>query len=147
MEVREAIARQWLDRIAASYPAEGARLIGQERDPFRNPLGHQFQQATGALVDELLDGMDPDRIGAALDAILKIRAVQDFPPGRALAFIFELKSVVRGHATDPPFEELCSRIDQLALAAFDLYMKCREKTYEVRLNEARRQILGRAGSV
>ena len=28
-----------------------------------------------------------------------------------------------------------SRIDKLAFLAFDIYMKCREKVYEIRVNE------------
>jgi hypothetical protein len=30
-----------------------------------------------------------------------------------------------------------SRIDQLANASFDIFMKCREKLYEIRANELR----------
>ena len=41
-----------------------------------------------------------------------------------------------------------SRIDDLALLAFDIYMKCREKLYDIRANEAKNQVsrlLQRAG--
>ena len=41
-----------------------------------------------------------------------------------------------------------SRLDEMALRGFDLYMKCREKIYEIRAKEAKNQVsrlLQRAG--
>ena len=35
------------------------------------------------------------------------------------------------------FEE---RIDELALLSFDIYMKCRERIYEIKADEARRMV-------
>jgi hypothetical protein len=32
------------------------------------------------------------------------------------------------------------RIDEMALLAFDLFMKCRERMYEIKTNEAKRRI-------
>ena len=77
---------------------------------------------------------------------MRIRAVQDFTPSQALSFIFPLKRIIR--------EELCveiaekqlsdemlsleSAIDNLALSAFDIYMKCREKIYDIKANEVKR---------
>jgi hypothetical protein len=136
----ETIAREWLERIAHTYPLDAARLIGHEQDAFRNPIAKTFREASAILVAELLNGMNASRILAALESIVRIRAVQNFTPGRALAFILELKEVVRGKATDLPLEVLGSRIDHMLLVAFDLYMKCREQTYEVRVNEAKRQV-------
>ena len=43
-----------------------------------------------------------------------------------------------------------SRIDEMALHAFDVFMKCREKIFEIRANEAKNQVsrlLQRAGIV
>ena len=33
-----------------------------------------------------------------------------------------------------------SRLDEMALLAFDVYMRCREKMYEIRANEAKNQV-------
>jgi hypothetical protein len=140
LNITETIAREWLERIAHTYPPDAARLIGHEQDAFRNPIGKTFREAAAILVAELLNGMNASRILAALESIIRIRAVQNFTPGRALAFILELKEVVKGKTTDLPIEVLCARIDHMVLVAFDLYMKCREQTYEVRVNEAKRQV-------
>ena len=43
-----------------------------------------------------------------------------------------------------------SRIDDLALLAFDVYMNCREKLYEIKANEAKNQVsrlLKKAGMI
>lgn len=140
MTITETIAREWLERIAHTYPPDAARLIGHEQDAFRNPIGKIFRDAAAVLVAELLDGMNASRILAALESVVRIRAVQNFTPGHALAFLLELKEVVRGKAVGLPVEVLCSRIDHMLLVAFDLYVKCREQTYEVRVNEAKRQV-------
>jgi hypothetical protein len=36
--------------------------------------------------------------------------------------------------------DLEDRIDEMALLAFDVFMRCREQLYEVRANEARRRL-------
>jgi hypothetical protein len=80
-----------------------------------------------------------------LDAILKIRSVQDFSPSKAVGFIFLLKRAIGETLKN----EICresvmsewlgfqSRIDDLALHAFDIYMGCREKICEIRVNQAK----------
>jgi hypothetical protein len=137
---RKAVAAKWFNRIVRTYPPEAARFIAAEEDHFRNPVGHDFQNAISILVEELLTGMDAGRAQAALESMMSIRAVQDFTPAQAIGPIFDLREIVREEATGIPFEILCARIEEMALAAFDLYMNYREKTYEIRMNEARRRL-------
>jgi hypothetical protein len=83
-----------------------------------------------------------------LDGIVRIRAVQDFTAGQAVAFIFLLKRVIREELkgevrVQPGGDGLAAveeRIDEMALLAFDLFMKCRERIYEIRVNEAKRRL-------
>ena len=140
MQSKEAIAEQWLGRILRTYACRTARFLAEEQDEFRNPIGHTFREALAILLDELFLGMDAGRITAALDAIMQIRAVQDVPPSRALEFLPQLKGILRLELPAPEMELLDSRIDEMALRGFDLYMKYREKTYEVRAGEARRRV-------
>jgi hypothetical protein len=93
-------------------------------------------------------GVDRERVAPFLDGIIRIRAVQDFSPSQAIAFIFQLKKVIR-EALDKEIGEhqlsddllvLESKIDDLALVAFDVYMGCREKIYALSANEARNQV-------
>ena len=71
---------------------------------------------------------------------MQIRAIQDLPPSRALEFLFQLKDILRPQVTGPEREILDGRIDELALLAFDLYVKYRERTYQAKANEARRRV-------
>jgi hypothetical protein len=101
--------------------------------------------------------MDADTIQRALDAIIRIRSVQEFTPSEAVGFIFELKTVIRDviHAQSQgpqdahDLTELESRVDQVALLAFDKYTECRERLHQVRTKEIRSRtmsLLQRANS-
>jgi hypothetical protein len=48
-----------------------------------------------------------------------------------------LESAIQEKPVLEEWLEFQSRIDQLALLAFDIYMECREKICEIRVNEAR----------
>jgi hypothetical protein len=105
---------------------------------------------TEALLDEVIHGADSDRIISALDSIIRIRAVQDFTPSQALAFVFLLKKAVREELKikDSGFtkldlpelhEELLhfeTRIDGLASLAFDVYVKCRDDINRIKVGKA-----------
>jgi hypothetical protein len=84
--------------------------------------------------------MDAARVEAALDPLIQIRAVEDCTPGRALEFLFQLKPILREHASGLDLELLNARIDEMVLVAFNLYLKYRERTFEARANEARRRV-------
>jgi hypothetical protein len=72
--------------------------------------------------------------------------------------VFELKKSIRRELADElragtierDLLELESRIDKVGLLAFDIYMSCREKMYEIKANEAKNRtfmLLERAGLV
>lgn len=138
---REALGRAWLERTLAAYPEQTRRFLVRESDPFRNPIGHALREKVPILADELLGTMNIDRLNEALGDLVRIRAVQDFKPSDAVAFLFELRSIVhsRGAGGIENWDELDRRIEQAALLAFDLYMACREKIYDIQVDEARRR--------
>ena len=140
MQTKEAIAEQWLARVLRTYPSQTAHFLAEEKDPFRNPVGTTFKQALGILLDELLLSMDHDKVVAALDSIVQIRAVQDFTPRGALEFLFQLKSILRDQQPGPVLDLLDARVDEMALTAFDLYTKYRERTFTARVNETKRRV-------
>ncbi|MDP3001478.1 MAG: RsbRD N-terminal domain-containing protein [Bryobacterales bacterium] len=144
---RSAVVREWFERTLQSYPEQTSGFLRGEKDPFRNPVGHTLRDGLGVLFDELAGEMDQARITAALDAIVRIRAVQDHTASQAVAFLFLLKEVLRDKSPAADLAMLEKRIDRMALLAFDLYMKCREKIYEIKAEEAKRRVyvLERAG--
>lgn len=139
VENKDELAALWLGRALRAWPHQGAAFLETERDPFRNPVGNTLRQAIAILLDELLGGMDQGRLTPALDSLMQIRAVGDLPPSQALEFLFQLKEVMRTRIAGAEKELLDRRIDEVALEAFDLYMKYRERTWQARSNEIRRR--------
>ncbi len=158
---KRAIVEAWLARTLQSYPGHTSRFLSQEKDPFRNPVGCTLAEAFPALFDQAIEGPDAAALPCLLDPVVRMRAVQDFSASQAVGFIFLLKQVLRDVLCRPPHPPLSpdgeeekgegvarveslavldARIDQIALTAFDLFMKCREQLYEIRANEARRRL-------
>jgi len=131
------ILRAWFERIADGYPPETASFLKKQQNQFANPVGHAFSQGTTALLELLLEDGDPKRAEQPLELMIKIRAVQDVSPSEAVGFIFLLKQVLRQELGEAilreELAELESRIDRLALRAFDMFMASREKIYEMKL--------------
>ncbi|MEK7403672.1 MAG: RsbRD N-terminal domain-containing protein [Acidobacteriota bacterium] len=125
---KAAIAEAWLERTVAAYPEPARRFLLEEKDRFRNPVGHTLREGLAALLDEALGEMDRARITAVLDDVMHVRAVQDFTPTEAVAFLPALKPILREHKLGT----LDTRIDELALIASDLYQQCRRQIEEIR---------------
>jgi len=155
---RDAIIKDWYHHILDTYPPETAKLWKKGGDPFHNPVAVRSHEAVTAVVDYLIRRDDEKALETVLDhldELIRVRAVQNFTPSQAAGFIFLLKKSVRETLWNElthldaweGFLALESRIDGLALASLDLYAKCREKLYEIRLGDLRReytQLLKRA---
>jgi hypothetical protein len=150
------ILKSWFQITVDSYPADTARFLKSQQDPFANPVGQTTHQSLNALMDALIAGAGPEVMTPALDPILRIRAVQTFTPSKATSFVFSLKQIIRQHLpgggrdADVDLDDLDRRIDVMAMAAFDIFMACREKIYELKATEARKQFFGslkRAGLI
>ena len=109
-----------------------------------------FSEGLEGLYGALLQELEREQVLTCLDEIIRIRALQDFAPSQALAFIFLLKNVIRQELAEEIQKEnlaaeildLESRIDGLALLGFDIYTKRREKIYEIKADEAKRRVSG-----
>ncbi len=146
IEKKPAILKKWFDAIAGTYPEDTAGFLKKQKAQFTNPVGYTLAEGTERLFDALLQGMIPETVSSFLDSMVRIRAIQAFSPSEALAFIFQLKKVIRQELGSEVMlqqgiaEELVafdSAIDDLALFSFDIFMKCREKIYDLKANEAR----------
>lgn len=145
---REAIVERWLQAAFSVYPDEAAGAFRRQKDPFANPIGHSLRTGTREIFGALLDGMDSEVIRQHLQEIINIRAVQELSASRAVGFVFDLKDAVRqalgASAADPrlasELNRVDERIDQIALAAFDVYVACRERLSELRVNEVNRRV-------
>ena len=141
---KKQLARQWFDLLTASYPLETVRLLKKETNQFANPVGHTFLVAIDEILDEFLGQNSLQALTPLLDKVIRIRAVQDFSPSSSLAFIFHLKKIARdlleketaaGTVSREELSGFDHKVDGLALLAFDVYSRCRENLFEVRMNE------------
>jgi len=140
------IVEKWFQRVLDTYPSDTAHFLRREKDPFANPVGSAILEGVEGLYDRLIHGGgDPRDLNLFLDRVIRIRAVQDFTPSGALRFVLSLKDVVREEVGREAFEKglghemeaFEGRIDELLLVAFDVYMKCREQIYELRVHEVK----------
>jgi hypothetical protein len=114
------IIQNWFEATVQTYAPDTAQFFKGQKDQFGNPVGSITSKGVAFLMDQLLGTFDPDAIKAHLDPIIRVRAIQDFTPSQARQLL-----------------EFESKIDQLCLLAFDLYMDCKEKIYELSANETR----------
>ncbi|HUT42905.1 MAG TPA: RsbRD N-terminal domain-containing protein [Desulfobacterales bacterium] len=140
---KTAIVKKWFAATIETYPSDTAKFLKSRKDPFANPVGRTLYKGLEVLFNELLKETDHEAVLSVLDPIIRIRAIQNFSPSQATSFIFFLKDVIRDNIKKEDlqaqlFSELLlfeSKIDELGLIAFNLYMNCREKIYELKANE------------
>jgi hypothetical protein len=143
---RVALEKRWLDAVLDTYPAEAARSMKRQQDRFANPAGHLVSDGIPILCDALQHGVVRENVEPPLEKILKLRALQDFTPSQAVQFLFVVKRLARETlaadvaAVDAAavWDAFDTRVDALALVAFDVYMRCRERVYEVRYNQLKK---------
>ncbi|MFH1983587.1 MAG: RsbRD N-terminal domain-containing protein [Pseudomonadota bacterium] len=145
---KPAIFRKWFDLVANTYPPDTAALLKNKKDAFANPVGQATRTGLDGLLEAVLGEVDPDVVTKHLDPILRIRAVQDFSPSRAIAFVLDLKNIVKNHFTaqlaDPEllveYIDFATRVDRLALIGFDIYVACREQIYMLKVTTEKDKI-------
>ncbi len=140
------LVQKWFHAVVETYSADAFRFFTHHKDPFTNPVGGTFRKGLSELYDHLVNPEEePSRIGACLDPMIRIRAVQNFPPSKAIGFLFQLKRILRRELADrlqnPGLEDslvaIEARIDAFGLMAFDVFMQCREKIYQLKADEIR----------
>lgn len=145
-EKKSGILGKWFDVILGSYPVDTSNFLNKQTDRFANPVGHTILQGIECIFDELLADIESDRVVPFLDNIIRVRAVQDFTPSGAVSFIISLKKIIREEIENHKGEAISchellafeSRLDAMALLSFDIFMKCKEKIYEIKANEVKR---------
>ncbi|MDR3602686.1 MAG: RsbRD N-terminal domain-containing protein [Desulfosporosinus sp.] len=145
-EKRSVILERWFDAIVETYPLDTTGFFKKQKDRFANPVGHAIVQGTEGILEVLISGKELNEDLPFLNDFIKVRAVQDFTPAKAMDFIFLLKKVVREVLEkeirqNQIYDALLSfesKIDDLALFAFDIYVKCREQIYELKTDELKR---------
>ncbi|MBI4843381.1 MAG: RsbRD N-terminal domain-containing protein [Nitrospirae bacterium] len=141
---RPQIIENWINLIAETCPEESSIFLKN----LNNRLNNQADTIVRGGIQSLFDGITCgaiDKTYSILENILKVRAVQDLSASQAVGFMPLLKKAVWNELSaeipkDKLAEELLdieSKIDELTLISFDIYMKCRERLFQLRAKEVK----------
>lgn len=148
VENKSAILSRWFDSILDTYPSDTKEFLRTKKNRFDNPVAHRISSGIEGIFSQILDDAQVEDVSPFLDKVIRVRAVQDFPPSQALAFVFDLKRLIRKELGEEIRKDQLSgelwrleqKIDEMGLLALDIYMKCREEIYELRVNEVKRSV-------
>ena len=138
---KDKIVDRWVDYTLSTYQASS--FFKKERDIFANPVGGNIREALKKLFSLLAKGAGTEQMIPPLEQIMKIRSIQEFSPSQAVAPLNAVKHITREIlAADKERRHLVSElydfefaVDLAILAAFDIYMQCRERLYQTRIQE------------
>jgi len=140
---RYKIVDKWVEFTLTTY--ESSSFFLREKDAFANPIGGTVRDALKKIFALLATDNETqgDALSAPLSRLMHLRSVQDFTPSQAIAPLNAVKHITRDilkgdKETAPLVAELYDfefRVDLAVLAAVDLYVDCREKVYQIRVNE------------
>jgi hypothetical protein len=147
-EKKATILHRWFEIILETYPSDTREFLQNKKNRFTNPVAHEISAGIEGVFNQIVSGGKQEEVTPFLDKVIRIRAVQDFPPSQALAFMFELKRLVREELATATKDETISealseferKVDETGLLSLDLYMKCREKLYELRIKEVKNRV-------
>lgn len=145
LDQKPTVLKKWFDLILDTYPSETSDFLKRQDNNPADPVSQIIHAGIEGLYDGLIHDIDSDTMHAQLDSIVRVRAIQDFTASEAINFIFHLKKLIRTELEQDIreqdlYEELHaieSDIDGMINMAFDIYMACREKIYELKANEMR----------
>jgi len=141
---RKKIVKAWMQGVVDTYPPKTSEFLTSQKDEFANPIGANLARDLDSIFTELLREESTDALPTAVDGIVRVRAVQDFPPSAAVGCFLMLKKIIRQNVgaqirDQNLVNELAvfdDKVDQLMLVAFENYVQCREKIWELKAKEA-----------
>ena len=142
----EELLKEWFEQAIAAYPAEAHKYFVRVDKDFANPVGSNIYRNMDHLLSELHGDRDADKLYGYLEMIMKIRAVQDMKPSKALAFLPSMKHLVltafkaeikAGQVTQAELDDLYTDIDTMMLIAFDLYSESKEQLSNLRIAQVK----------
>ena len=144
---KDAVKKHWLNSIIETYPADSREFFASQKDRFQNPVGSALSRLVDSVLEALLNSSKEEVYSEILEEFIRMRAVQEFSPSKAIGFILYLKESVRTvlvkdndiNFRDTELIEFEKRVDNILLTAFNLYTKSRDKLYEIRVAEIKRK--------
>ena len=145
---KDALISRWVEIVHGTYPFDTVGFLRTLKDRFANPVGYRTEEAAKTLAEIMFtETPDIEAMQKAAEEIIRVRAIQDFPPEAAVGVFFAMKQLVRdaldksGQTAQalPALLELESRIDAVVLMAFGAYARCRETLHQMKVDEFKRK--------
>lgn len=136
MNPEERIVKRWTDTFFARYPIKPI-----------NEIIEYVREATTKIFNEVIKGYYGKKsnleVDDALDDLMRFLASDvNLSPADSIRLIGNLKYIIADEMKLNSDErlKLFEVIDEVIYKAFDYYMKCREKIFELRLKEKDREV-------
>jgi len=153
------ILKLWKEKFFSDiFDEESKSYFLKEVDPFQNPLASRIDEIFSAILKEIKPKFSLDELLPHLERLAQLLAVHVPSAKRAMGTFLKLKGIIRKNFGDEILErfgvegllQIEDLINSLMIFAFDFYMKYREKLFEIRYEEWKRNnylLLKRAGLV
>ena len=141
---KKALLEAWFEQLIHSYPPESVQFFERFKEQFTNPVGSNIYNSLSNILDEFCGECRYERFHEEMQMILRIRAVQDMQPSKAVAWVLSFKDAVRkiladeiakGEVTSSELEDFYEELDSLALMGFDIYTESRELIFQMRISQ------------
>ncbi|MBU8849311.1 MAG: RsbRD N-terminal domain-containing protein [Desulfobacterales bacterium] len=137
---KSAFIKQWFRATIDTYPVQSAKVLGKDSNRFDNPVGAATRETIEDVFDLIIEDFNQEMLEKALDPVIRIRAVQAFCASEAVSFVFALKKIGENILDDNLIREFDKLVDEIALAAFNKLMKCKEEIFLLKATESKRRI-------
>jgi hypothetical protein len=132
--------KKWFQATIDTYPSQTAKILGKESNRFDNPVGAVTHETVEDVLNLIIGDFTPEQLEKTLDPIIRIRAVQSFSASQAVSFVFALKKIGVEILDNDLHGEFDKLVDEIALAAFNRLMKCKEEIFLLKANESKRRV-------
>ena len=137
---KKAFVKEWFQATINTYPAQSAKVMGKDSNRFDNPVGAATHETIEDVFNLIIGDFNREILEKTLDPVIRIRAVQAFSASEAVSFVFSLKKIGEDILDDSLIREFDKLVDEIALAAFNKLMKCKEEIFLLKATESKRRI-------
>jgi hypothetical protein len=155
---KDKILDDWLKHLMLHYDYNKLDYLEKEKDPFLNPVKYIFTSALESIFAYIFDGEELEAVYQNIEKLIKLLALNGPKASEALGPFVFFKHYINAlfmssfslEEKMEEYNEIMNIFDNLLLKIFDMYVQCREKIYEVRINEIKRMtfpLLERSGLI
>ncbi len=141
------ILDRWLERALEVYPADSRNFFRESRDPFSNPIGSTLREGMKEMYNQVIDPENERPRRPSLEGIVRIRALEESSPPRAVSFIPLLKEIIveiiaeelKGQFSSPEWIAMSEEIGRFTIEALEIHAECRERIDWLKMKERKRR--------